>query len=134
MRTKAFHTFIVLMLALAGAFYFQAFTHQASAEEMPQAVTLALGDYRFDPNSIEVQSGRPIILTLINTDGITPHDFTLYDTTAGLDISTSVSAGSTSITKFTPEVPGTYTFYCSKKLPFMKSHRAHGMEGTLIVR
>jgi len=134
MKTKAFHKFFVLMLALASAFYFQAFTLHASAEEAPQAVTLALGDYRFDPISIEVQSGRPIILTLINTDGITPHDFTLHDEATGLDIDTSVSAGSTAVISFTPEVPGTYTFYCSKKLPFMKSHRAHGMEGTLVVR
>jgi hypothetical protein len=25
------------------------------------------------------------------------------------------------------------TFYCSKKLPFLKSHRERGMEGKLVV-
>ena len=30
-------------------------------------------------------------------------------------------------------VAGTYTFYCNKKLPLMKSHRDRGMEGALVV-
>lgn len=134
MKTGISRKPIVLMLVLAGAFIIQALAFQASAEDASQAVALTLGDYRFDPDSIEVRSGQPVTLTLINKDGITPHNFSLQDTNAGLDIDTSVSAGSTSVIEFTPVQPGTYTFYCNKKLPFMKSHRARGMEGTLLVR
>ena len=28
---------------------------------------------------------------------------------------------------------GSYSFYCNKKLPFMKSHRDRGMWGRLVV-
>lgn len=133
-NTGNFHKPVILLVVLAGAVFFQVFSLQTDAEEVSLAVTLTLGDYRFDPDSIEVQSGRQVVLTLVNNDIITPHDFKLQDTAAGLDINISVSAGSTSVTEFIPEKPGTYTFYCTKKLPFMKSHRAHGMEGTLIVR
>ena len=134
MKTDTSRKSVVLILVLAGTFFFQALATQASADETPQAVTLTLGDYRFDPDNIEVQSGQPVILTLFNKDGITPHNFTLQDTATGLDIDASVSAGSMATIEFTPETPGSYPFYCSKKLPFMKSHRARGMEGTLIVR
>lgn len=134
MRKKTFNKSVAPILVLLGTFFFQALAYQVYAEDIPQAVTLTLEDYRFDPDSIEVQSNQPVVLTLINKDGITPHNFTLQDTAAGLDIDINVSAGSTSMIEFTPEIPGAYTFYCAKKLPFMKSHRAHGMEGTLIVR
>ena len=134
MRRDVFSISVVPILVLTSAFFFQALAFQVRAENIPQTVTLTLGDYRYDPDGIEARSGQPVVLTLINKDGVTPHSFTLQDTAAGLDIDTSVSAGSTSTVTFTPEKPGTYTFYCSKKLPFMKSHRARGMEGTLIVR
>jgi plastocyanin len=102
-------------------------------QESPQEISLSLGDYHFTPDSLEVQAGRPVVLTLTNTDTLTPHNFTLGDAAAGLDIDTNVSAGSTSVIEFTPVKPGTYTFFCNKKLLFMKSHRERGMEGTLRV-
>jgi plastocyanin len=105
----------------------------AQGEEPRQEILLGLGDYHFTPDTLEVHAGRPVILTLTNTDTLTPHNFTLQDTTAGLDISTNVSAGSKAVVEFTPLEPGTYTFFCNKKLPFMRSHREHGMEGTLHV-
>lgn len=102
--------------------------------EMPaQEVSLRLGDYRYTPDTIEVQAGRPVILTLTNTDALTPHNFTLQDAAAGLAIDTDISAGTMAVVNFTPVKPGTYPFFCDKKLPFMKSHRERGMEGTLRV-
>jgi plastocyanin len=102
-------------------------------EEPPQAISLKLGDYRYTPDTLEVQAGRPVVLTLTNTDVLTPHNFTLHDAAAGLDINTNVSAGSKAVIEFTPLKPGTYTFFCNKKLLFLKSHRDRGMEGTLHV-
>ncbi len=134
MKTGKFHRLTALILALTGTFLLPLSGIEAYADETPQAITLTLGDYRFDPDTLEVRAGQPVALTLINKDGITPHTFILKNAAAGLDIDTGVSAGSTTTIEFTAEIPGTYTFYCSKKLPFMKSHRARGMEGTLIVR
>ena len=102
-------------------------------QESLQEISLSLGDYHFTPDSLEVKAGRPVVLTLTNTDTLTPHNFTLQDAAAGLDIDTDVSAGSMSIIEFTPVKPGSYTFFCSKKLLFMESHRERGMEGTLRV-
>jgi plastocyanin len=106
----------------------------AIASEPAQAITLTLGDYHFTPAIIEVTAGQPVQLTLTNTDTITPHNFIMKDAAAGLDIDIDVSARKTLTVEFTPSIPGSYTFYCSKKLPFMKSHQEKGMEGTLTVK
>ena len=103
------------------------------AQELSRAVTLTLGDYAFSPAQIEVTAGTPVQLTLTNTDNITPHNFSLRDVGAGLDIDTDVGAGKSVLVEFTPRVAGSYTFYCNRSPPLMKSHRARGMEGTLIV-
>ncbi len=102
-------------------------------QESPQEISLVLGDYHFTPDTLEVQAGKPVVLTLTNTDAITPHNFTLQNATAGLDIDTNISAGRKAVIEFTPVKPGSYTFFCNKKLPFMRSHRERGMEGTLRV-
>ena len=75
-------------------------------QESPQVISLSLGDYHFTPDTLEVQTGRPVVLTLTNTDTLTPHNFTLQEAAAGLDIDTDVSAGSTSTVEFTPVKPG----------------------------
>jgi len=96
-------------------------------------ITLKLGDYRFNPDTITVQAGETVQLQLTNTDGVTPHNFTLKAENAGLDVDTDVSAGKTQVVDITPLAPGTYKFYCNKKLLFFKNHRDRGMEGILVV-
>lgn len=105
-----------------------------AADTDAQQVMVHLGDYRFQPDTIEVVAGRPVELTLVNDDKITPHNFTLKEPAAGLDLSADVSGGQTSILRFTPPTAGTYPLYCNKKLPFMKSHRERGMEAKLVVK
>jgi plastocyanin len=105
-----------------------------AADADAQQVTVHLGDYRFQPETIEVVAGRPVELTLINDDKITPHNFTLKEPAAGLDLSANVSGGESITLRFTPQTAGTYPLYCNKKLPFMKSHRERGMEGKLVVK
>ena len=118
---------------LLGALSLAAGPAVTRGEMPPQEISLRLGDYRYTPDTIEVQAGRPVVLTLTNTDTLTPHNFTLQDAGADLAIDTNVSAGTTAVVNFTPVKPGTYPFFCDKKLPFMKSHRERGMEGTLRV-
>ncbi|NIR31261.1 MAG: cupredoxin domain-containing protein [Gammaproteobacteria bacterium] len=103
----------------------------AARAQQPQALTVVLADYRFDPDTIEVVAGRPVVLTLVNEDWLTPHNLTLRG--GGLDIEVDVSGGTTTTITFVPRSPGTYTFYCDKKLLFLESHRDKGMEGTLVV-
>lgn len=105
-----------------------------AADAESQLVTVHLGDYRFHPDAIEVVAGRPVEMTLVNDDKITPHNFTLKEPNAGIDLDAAVSAGESTTLRFTPQTAGSYIFYCNKKLPFMKSHRERGMEGKLVVR
>jgi len=104
-----------------------------AADADAQKLTIHLGDYRFHPDAIEVVAGRPVELTLVNDDKITPHNFTLEAPSAGMDLSANISAGKSATLHFTPQMVGSYVFYCNKKLPFMKSHRDRGMEGKLTV-
>jgi len=120
---------LVLTCALLAASSAAGFAADAEAQKL----TIHLGDYRFHPDAVEVIAGRPVELTLVNDDKITPHNFTLKDQSAGMDLSENISAGKSATLRFTPQTPGSYVFYCNKKLPFMKSHRERGMEGKLTV-
>ena len=102
-------------------------------DTIAKRIQITLGDYRFSPHQLTLEAGQAVLLELSNTDSVTPHNFTLEDKTGNLDIDIDISAGATQEVALTPEVPGTYTFHCSKKLPFLESHRKRGMEGTLVV-
>ncbi len=98
-----------------------------------QKVEVVAGSYLFDPNHIVVKAGVPVELKLRKEGGIIPHDFTLEAPEAGISVHESLSTDPKTV-QFTPTKAGSYTFYCSHKLPLMKSHREQGMEGVLEVR
>ncbi|MGH7254709.1 MAG: cupredoxin domain-containing protein [Nitrospirales bacterium] len=99
-----------------------------------QRLEVTLESYAYTPRHIIVQAGLPVELTLYNDSFLTPHNFILLAPEAGFDIDQNVRAGQRLTVRFTPTTPGTYTFYCDKKLLFFPSHREEGMEGTLDVR
>jgi plastocyanin len=124
-----------LVLALTGILFagFVLFAPGLPATPATRSIPVKMGDYRFKPDTIRVQTGETVQLELTNTDSLTPHNFTLKAEAAGLNVDTEVSAGKTEVVDITPRAPGSYKFYCNKKLIFMKSHRDRGMEGTLVV-
>jgi heme/copper-type cytochrome/quinol oxidase subunit 2 len=99
-----------------------------------QRATIILDSYSYTPSHLIVQAGKPVELLLTSITTITPHNFLLKGDAAGLSIERDVGAGRTVTVQFTPTKPGTYTFYCDKKLLFFPSHQEKGMEGTLEVR
>lgn len=99
----------------------------------PRTIRITLGDYHFSPAQLTLTAGQPVILELANTDGFTPHNFSLQDKAGGLDIDVNISAGQVIKIPLTPQVSGNYDYYCNKKLPLLKSHRMRGMKGTLLV-
>lgn len=105
----------------------------APAADAGRVIAIEMGDYRFQPDTIELRAGVPVRLELTNTDGFTPHNLTLRDAAGKLDLDIDIAAGSSHTIDLVAPVSGTYTFYCNKKLPFMKSHRDRGMEGSLLV-
>ena len=97
-----------------------------------QRVNMLAGNYFFDPNHIIVRIDVPVEIIIKREPGITPHDMVIKAPEAGIDISEALSTEPKTI-KFTPKKPGTYPFYCSKKLLFLQSHREKGMEGIIEV-
>ncbi len=99
-----------------------------------QRASLTLDSYSYEPSHLIVEAGKPVELNLTSVTLLTPHNFVLKDAAAGLAVEQDVSAGKTVTVRFTPMKPGTYAFYCDKKLLFFASHREKGMEGKLEVR
>ena len=97
-----------------------------------QRVDILGGSYFFDPNYIVVKVNIPVEFRIKKEAGSTPHNFILKAPEAGIDISQDLGK-EPAIIKFTPTKPGTYEYYCGKKLLFFKSHKEKGMVGTLEV-
>jgi heme/copper-type cytochrome/quinol oxidase subunit 2 len=99
-----------------------------------QRATVIMDSYTYRPEHLVVQAGTPVELTLKSVTYLVPHNFILDDPAAGFRINEDVSAGGTAVVRFVPPKPGSFVFYCDKKLLFFKSHRDRGMEGRLDVR
>ena len=97
-----------------------------------QRVTMLGGDYFFKPDRIIVKVNVPVELSVRLERGFVPHNLVLKAPDAGLAIEEDLSRDTKKIT-FTPKAAGKYSFYCSNKLLFFKSHRERGMEGILAV-
>jgi len=104
-------------------------TLQAGADGVQRGM-ITLDSYSYQPDHVIVQAGKPVELTLMSVTTITPHNFVLKE----LAVEQDVGAGKTVTVRFTPTQPGTFPFYCDKKLLFLPSHREKGMEGRLEVR
>ena len=97
-----------------------------------QRVDVIGGGYFFDPNYIVVKVNKPVELKVKKEGGYTPHDIVVKAPEAGINFSESLGK-ELKVIKFTPTAIGKYPMYCSKKLPFMKSHRDRGMDGMIEV-
>jgi len=97
-----------------------------------QRVEITGSDYFFKPAHIVVKVNRPVVLSVLKEGWLIPHDIVIDAPDAGIVVNESLGGDPKEIT-FTPTKTGVYSFYCSKKPPFMKSHREKGMEGKLEV-
>ncbi len=97
-----------------------------------QRIEVIGGEYFFDPNYIVVKVNKPVELKVKKTGGYTPHNIVVKAPEAGINFSESMDK-ERKVIKFTPTAIGKYPMYCSKKLPFMKSHRDRGMDGMIEV-
>ena len=79
--------------------------------------------YGYSPDSIRVNEGDTVVITLTNSEGL--HDWVVDEFDAATEI---ISAGEETTITFVADAAGEYEFYCS-----VGNHRAQGMVGTLIV-
>ncbi len=135
---------------LAGMLTMGLLTVHAVADERtippaPQTVTIRMTEYKFEPAQIEIQSGKPVELKLVNS-GKVLHEFVsdvLADIKVDLETKGAIALvhgveelevlpGATVIIRFTPKKAGEFSFRCDAEAPV--SHHDNGMKGTLIVR
>jgi heme/copper-type cytochrome/quinol oxidase subunit 2 len=128
---------LIVLWLLAGGFGGSALAAESATLEPDkdgvQRATIELDDY-YTPRHLVVQAGKPVELVLKSLTAVTPHNFIVDDPAAGFKVNQEVGSGKTETVRFTPTKPGTFVFYCDKKLLFFKSHREKGMEGRLEVR
>ncbi|MBO0883485.1 MAG: nitrite reductase, copper-containing [Mycobacterium sp.] len=98
-------------------------TQPAVAANLPTDVTIQASEFKFNPTSLQLPSGKKVTITLQNT-GSVEHDFTVD----ALGVKLSAPAGKAATGEFTLDNPGTYDFYCS-----VPGHKDAGMHGTLSV-
>ena len=126
---------------------FAALLSACAGGSAPTKATVTMTEFGFEPNVINVTSGSPVELTLVN-DGAIEHDFVIEvisvtdvsssnsgehhmatDEHSEYDLHTSTAASETSTLTFTPSEPGTYKIICS-----VPGHLDAGMTGELIVK
>ena len=97
-----------------------------------QVVDVDVHSFYFKPNRIVVDAGKPVDITLHFKSFFVPHNFTCFDTDAGISASTGagfMSFHRTKHVRFTPGKPGEYGFFCH-----VGNHAKKGMTGTIVVR
>ena len=87
-----------------------------------RSVEVVATSFAFDPPTIRAGIGEDLAVELTSED--VEHDLTIDE----LDAHVGAEEGESAEGGFTPEEPGTYTYYCS-----VEGHREGGMEGTLTV-
>ncbi|MDT8305548.1 MAG: plastocyanin/azurin family copper-binding protein [Anaerolineae bacterium] len=146
----------ILLLMLLFATVLLAGCQAAAPTPMPDVVgvTITMDDIHYDTETIEIDAGDVLVITLIN-EGALEHDFVIEELPmAGAphihemdeeggehehdeehtpqagepDLHFAAMPGTISTATLTPAEPGRYPFYCS-----VAGHKEAGMEGVLIV-
>jgi len=90
-----------------------------------QSVQVTGGDFKFQPSTISVQSGKPVQFVFRNGSSTSPHTFTI----ASLGLDLKADPGGSESTTLKHLKPGTYQFICT-----IPGHAQLGMKGTLVVK
>jgi plastocyanin len=97
-----------------------------------QRIEIVADSYSFTPAHIIVQVNKPVELAVRKAGWLVPHDIVVDAPEAGITVQESLGGEAKKIS-FTPTKKGSYPFFCSKKPPFLQSHRDKGMSGMLEV-
>jgi cytochrome c oxidase subunit 2 len=131
-RKTIFTVLVIGVLGLAGYFLVSAFFRPAPPALAGNVIDITAGMDGFDKKEIHVKVGEPVTIRLTSmdnsyhTDGGGKHQLAVDE--LGLNIIAQPES-SNSMT-FTPDKPGTYTFYCD----ICCGGRANpSMTGTLVV-
>jgi plastocyanin len=130
-RTITFAVIVIGVLGLSGYLLSTAFSRPA-LEPADDVIDIAADMAGFDRQEIRVKVGEPVTLRLtsldnqFHTDGGGKHQWAVEE----FDVSVIAQPLSVNTVTFTPDQPGTYTYYCD----ICCGGRANpSMQGTLVV-
>ena len=129
MKRMTITLFLILFLLSVNILH----AENSNSSDEVQKIEIIVDSYSFKPETITVEAGKPVEITLRSIASSVPHDFTIDDPESGLIITHDVKGGRDATFTFTPENAGTYKFYCSKKGLFGGSHEEKGMVGSIVV-
>ena len=131
-RAAAFAVIGVVVLGLAGYFLVSAFFKPAPPAMAGNVIDVKADMAGFDLNLIRLKAGEPVTVRLTSldnshhTDGGGKHQWAVDE----LGVSIVAPPEGSNYATFTPEKPGTYTYYCD----ICCGGRANPtMQGTLVV-
>ncbi|GAB4577467.1 MAG: hypothetical protein Fur0022_01980 [Anaerolineales bacterium] len=131
-RTFAFALIVVVVLGLAGYLLQAAFFKPAPPPMAGNVIDVTADMGGFDQDEIRVKVGEPVTIRLTSldnshhTDGGGKHQWAVDE----LGVSIVAPPEGSNFATFTPDRPGTYTFYCD----ICCGGRANPtMQGTLVV-
>jgi heme/copper-type cytochrome/quinol oxidase subunit 2 len=131
-RKVAFILVVAAVLGLAGYLLVSAFSRPALEPVAGNVIDIAADMAGFDRREIRVKAGETVTIRLtsldnqFHTDGGGKHQWAVDE----LNVSVIAPPKETKAVTFTPDQPGTYTFYCD----ICCGGRANPtMQGTLIV-
>jgi len=79
--------YLVVVLLLGGATGCRSFGEEVRASAMPaveggQRVTLEVSSFKFRPNVITVEAGKPLRIAAVSRASLIPHNVTIFPRTA----------------------------------------------------
>lgn len=113
-RMIVFAGVVVVVLGLAGYYLVQAFSRPDLQPMAGTVIDISASMSGFDMKEIRVKAGEPVTIRLTSldnshhTDGGGKHQWAVDE----LDVDVIAQPESTNYVTFTPDKPGTYTFYC----------------------
>ena len=95
----------------------------AIADEAEQVIKITAKQYEYNPNTITVKKGAPVVLEFTSLDRL--HGFNC----PALGIRTDIAPGKVTTLRFVPGKTGTFPFHCD----IFCGSGHNGMTGTIIV-
>lgn len=118
---RYFISLIVILLAIAGGFFYQNYfggkseiniveenVQQDNQQVKEFTVTAKKNEWRFSPDTIEVNNNEKVLITVVNEDDY-DHGFSIDD----FGVRGKVPANSSAKFEFTANKIGDFKFYCS---------------------
>jgi cytochrome c oxidase subunit 2 len=95
----------------------------AIADNTEQVIQITAKQYEYNPSTITVKKGVPVVLEFTSLDRL--HGFNC----TGLGIRTDIAPGKITTLRFVPQKTGTFPFRCD----IFCGSRHEGMTGTIVV-